>query len=88
MVNDIFYQNPVLTGFHADPSICRVGSDFYVEVSSFLYFPEIPIYHSCDLLHWEQIGNAVSWNNPINLHEMQETDGIWAQYLLRKDDKL
>lgn len=81
MIHNIPYQNPILTGFHADPSICRAGSDYYLAVSSFLYFPGIPIYHSRDLLHWEQIGNAVSWENPIDLHGMDETGGIWAPTL-------
>ena len=40
------YQNPILRGFHPDPSVCRVGDDFYLAVSSFEYFPGIPIYHS------------------------------------------
>ena len=53
------FQNPILTGFHPDPSICRVGEDFYLTNSTFEYFPGLPIYHSRDLVHWEQIGNAL-----------------------------
>lgn len=81
MINEVLYQNPILTGFHADPSICRVGKDFYLAVSSFLYFPGIPVYHSRDLLNWEQIGNAVNFNNPVNYEGMKETGGIWAPTL-------
>ena len=48
------YKNPVLPGFHPDPSVCRVGSDFYLVTSSFEYFPGIPIFHSRDLVHWQK----------------------------------
>ena len=46
-------KNPILTGFHADPCICRKGEDYYIAVSSFEWFPGIPIYHSRDMKHWE-----------------------------------
>ena len=46
-------QNPILPGFHADPCICRKGNDFYIAVSSFEWFPGIPIYHSRDMKSWE-----------------------------------
>ena len=48
------YVNPVISGFNPDPSICRVGDDYYVVNSSFQYFPGVPIYHSKDLVNWEQ----------------------------------
>ena len=47
------YRNPIIPGYHPDPSICRVGDDFYVVNSSFHYFPGVPIYHSKDLVNWE-----------------------------------
>jgi xylan 1,4-beta-xylosidase len=50
------YQNPVLPGFHPDPSVCRVGRDFYLVTSSFEYFPGVPIFHSRDLVAWRQLG--------------------------------
>ena len=53
------YMNPIIRGFHPDPSICRVGEDYYLVVSSFEYFPGLPIYHSRDLVNWRQIGNCV-----------------------------
>ena len=46
-------KNPILTGFHADPCICRKGDDYYLAVSSFEWFPGIPVYHSRDMKHWE-----------------------------------
>lgn len=48
------YQNPVLPGFYPDPSVCRVGKDYYLVTSSAEYFPGIPVFHSLDLIHWEQ----------------------------------
>ncbi|QEH38516.1 Beta-xylosidase [Aquisphaera giovannonii] len=53
------YLNPILAGFYPDPSVCRVGDDFYLVNSSFLYFPGLPVFHSRDLVHWEQVGNAI-----------------------------
>jgi beta-xylosidase len=50
-------SNPIIPGFHPDPTICRVGEDYYIAVSSFEYFPAVPIFHSRDLLTWTQIGN-------------------------------
>ena len=44
------YQNPVIPGFHPDPSICRAGDDFYLVNSSFQYFPGVPLFHSKDLI--------------------------------------
>ena len=53
-------HNPILPGFHADPCICRKGDDFYVAVSSFEWFPGIPIYHSKDMKNWELYSHALT----------------------------
>ncbi|HEY2760803.1 MAG TPA: family 43 glycosylhydrolase, partial [Pirellulales bacterium] len=45
------FENPILSGFYPDPSICRVGDDYYLVNSSFEYFPGVPIFHSKDLVH-------------------------------------
>ncbi len=45
-------KNPILPGFYPDPSICRVGDDFYMITSSFMLFPGVPIFHSTDLVTW------------------------------------
>jgi alpha-N-arabinofuranosidase len=54
------YRNPVLRGMNPDPSIIRIGYDYYLATSSFEYFPSCPIYHSLDLVHWQLIGYALS----------------------------
>lgn len=61
------YHNPIIPGFHPDPSICRVGEDYYLVCSSFEYFPGIPIFHSKDLIHWEQIGHCITRNSQLKL---------------------
>ena len=54
------YRNPVLPGFHADPSVCRAGDDFYLVNSTFQYYPGVPVFHSKDLIHWEQVGACLT----------------------------
>ena len=55
----VIARNPIMPGFYPDPSICAVGEDYYLIHSTFAYFPGLPIMHSRDLAHWEQIGNAM-----------------------------
>ncbi|WP_291529170.1 glycoside hydrolase family 43 protein [Bacteroides sp. UBA939] len=61
------FKNPILTGMNPDPSICRVGDDFYLVTSTFEYFPGLPIYHSKDLVNWKLIGHALTTpkSNPL-----------------------
>jgi xylan 1,4-beta-xylosidase len=75
------YSNPVLSGFHADPSICRVGGDYYLATSSFEYFPGVPIYHSKDLVHWRQIGHALTRASQLPLARTRSSQGIYAPTL-------
>jgi alpha-N-arabinofuranosidase len=53
------FRNPILSGFYPDPSICRVGDDYYLINSTFAYFPGIPIFHSRDLVNWTQVGHVI-----------------------------
>ena len=50
------YKNPIIPGFYPDPSICRAGEDYYLVNSSFEFFPGVPLFHSRDLVNWEQLG--------------------------------
>lgn len=56
---EVTYRNPVIPGFYSDPSVVRVGEDYYLVTSTFEYFPGIPVFHSRDLVNWEQIGHAI-----------------------------
>ncbi len=71
-------RNPVIAGYHPDPSVCRVGEDFYVVNSSLGNFPGIPIYHSKDLMHWEQIGNVLDRESQLPLKGAGSWNGIYA----------
>ena len=77
-----FYINPIISGAHPDPSICRVGDDFYIVNSSFEYFPGLPIHHSKDLVNWELIGHGLhredQCNGEMNLVDVQSDGGIHA----------
>jgi xylan 1,4-beta-xylosidase len=56
---EVTYRNPVIPGFYSDPSVVRVGEDYYLVTSTFEYFPGIPVFHSRDLVNWEQIGHVI-----------------------------
>ncbi|MBQ8160071.1 MAG: family 43 glycosylhydrolase [Clostridia bacterium] len=71
-------RNPILPGFHPDPSVCRVGQDVYLVTSSFSYFPGIPVFHSRDLSCWTQIGHVIDRPNMLQLHGRHLSGGLWA----------
>ena len=71
-------QNPILKGFYPDPSICRVGDDYYIVCSSFKYFPGVPVFHSKDLAHWEQIGHVLDRQSQLPLEGEEISRGIFA----------
>lgn len=72
------YQNPIIPGFNPDPSICRVGDDYYLVTSTFEYFPGIPVYHSRDLVNWRHIGNALQRAEEFPLMAVADSGGVWA----------
>ena len=61
------YKNPIIPGFHPDPSICRAGEDYYIVNSSFEYFPGVPIFHSRDLVNWEQTGHVLTRESQLKI---------------------
>lgn len=71
-------KNPILSGFYPDPSICAVGEDFYMVNSTFAYFPGLPIMHSRDLAHWEQIGNVMERAEQLPLKGCGHSQGLFA----------
>ena len=62
----------------SDPSICRVGEDYYMVTSSFVYFPGLPVFHSRDLVHWEQIGHAIHRPEQLDYKNCETSLGLWA----------
>jgi len=74
-------KNPILPGFHADPCICRKGDDYYIAVSSFEWFPAIPIYHSRDMKHWELYSHVLTDEKVCDLTRLPSAKGIWAPCL-------
>lgn len=72
------YTNPVIPGFHPDPSICRAGEDYYLVTSSFEYFPGVPLFHSRDLIHWRQIGHCLTRPSQLPLAKAWPSQGIYA----------
>jgi len=83
------FRNPVLRGGYPDPSICRVGDDYYIVNSSFEYFPGLPIHHSRDLVNWDLIGYGLhrpeQASGAVNLVDVQSNGGIHAPTLRCRD---
>lgn len=72
------FHNPILSGCYPDPSICRVGEDYYLVTSTFEYFPGLPIFHSRDLVHWNQIGHVLDRPSQLDLDEVRPSGGLYA----------
>src|SRR5262245_31870157 len=72
------FHNPVIEGMAPDPSVCRVGDDYYLVTSTFEYFPGVPVYHSKDLIHWQLIGYSLSRQSQLPLVHLNRNGGIWA----------
>lgn len=79
---------PVVAGMHPDPSVCRVGEDYYLVCSSFEYFPGVPVFHSRDLVNWTQIGNALDRPSQLLLTaDTPSSAGIYAPTLRHHDGR-
>lgn len=83
------FRNPVIPGFHPDPSVCRVGDTYYCIASSFTYFPGVPIFRSTNLVDWEQIGNVLDRPSQLDLLGCQDSPsyGIFAPTLRHHDGR-
>ena len=81
------YENPILPGFYPDPSICRVGEDYYLVNSSFEFFPGVPLWHSRDLLHWEQLGYVLTRESQLPLVDCRTSGGIFAPTIRYHDGR-
>jgi xylan 1,4-beta-xylosidase len=80
-------HNPVITGFNPDPSVCRVGDDYYLATSTFEWFPGVQIHHSKDLAHWRLLGRALDSLSQLDMRGCQNSAGVWAPCLTHADGK-
>lgn len=75
------FRNPLLPGFHPDPTICRAGKDYYLCTSTFEYFPGLPIYTSRDLQTWTLVGHALNRPEQVDFSKTRCSEGIFAPTL-------
>jgi xylan 1,4-beta-xylosidase len=78
-------RNPILTGFNPDPSIVRVGDDYYIATSTFEWFPGVQIHHSRDLVHWRLLTRPLRRPSQLNMLGDPDSCGIWAPCLTHAD---
>ena len=76
-----YIVNPVLPGFHPDPSIIRVGADYYMAVSTFEWFPGVCIYHSTDLQNWELAARPLDRVSQLDMKGNDASGGVFAPCL-------
>jgi xylan 1,4-beta-xylosidase len=72
------YRNPILSGYYPDPSVTRVGDDYYLVLSSFAHYPGLPIFKSKDLVNWTQIGNAIDRPEQLDFTGMRTSQAVFA----------
>ena len=78
-------RNPILPGFNPDPSIVRVGDDYYIATSTFEWFPGVQIHHSRDLVHWRLLTRPLTRASQLNLIGDPDSCGVWAPCLTYAD---
>ncbi len=74
-------RNPILPGFNPDPSICRVGEDYYIATSTFEWYPGVQIHHSRDLANWELVTRPLSRRSQLDMRGDPDSCGVWAPCL-------
>lgn len=80
-------QNPILPGFNPDPSICRVGEDYYIATSTFEWFPGVQIHHSKDLVNWKLVSRPLNRASQLDMRGNPDSCGIWAPCLSHANGK-
>ncbi|PIB93489.1 glycoside hydrolase family 43 protein [Caulobacter sp. FWC2] len=80
-------QNPILRGFNPDPSIVRVGEDYYVATSTFEWFPGVQIHHSRDLKNWRLLSRPLTRASQLDMRGDPDSCGVWAPCLTHADGK-
>ena len=71
-------KNPILRGFHPDPSIIRVDDDYYIATSTFEWWPGVRLHHSRDLVNWELIEYPLNRTGQLVLRSVREIQAVWA----------
>lgn len=82
---DAIIHNPILPGFNPDPSIVRVGDDYYIATSTFEWYPGVQIHHSRDLVHWQLLTRPLRRESQLNMLGDPDSCGIWAPCLSYSD---
>lgn len=80
-------KNPILPGFNPDPSICRVGQDYYIATSTFEWYPGVQIYHSRDLSNWTLAATPLNRPDLLDMRGVPDSCGIWAPCLTWADGR-
>lgn len=80
-------ENPVLRGFNADPSFCRVGDEYYIATSTFEWYPGVQIHHSRDLVNWRLVARPLSRAALLDMRGNPDSCGVWAPCLSYADGK-
>ena len=78
-------RNPILPGFNPDPSVCRVGSDYYIATSTFEWYPGVQIHHSTDLTNWRLVKRPLERASQLDMRGNPDSGGIWAPCLSHAD---
>jgi xylan 1,4-beta-xylosidase len=78
-------HNPILRGFNPDPSIVRVGDDYYIATSTFEWFPGVQIHHSRDLVHWRVLTRPLNRESQLDMRGDPDSCGVWAPCLTHAD---
>jgi xylan 1,4-beta-xylosidase len=78
-------ENPIIPGFAPDPSIVRVGPDYYIATSTFEWWPGVQLHHSRDLAHWRMIGHALDRRSQLDMRGNANSGGVWAPCLTHCD---
>ena len=79
------HHNPILRGFNPDPSIVRVGDDYYIATSTFEWFPGVQIHHSRDLVHWRLVARPLTRASQLDMRGDPDSCGVWAPCLTHAD---
>jgi len=80
-------RNPILKGFNPDPSICRVGPDYFIATSTFEWFPGVQIHHSADLVTWRLVTRPLTRASQLDMRGNPDSGGVWAPCLSHADDR-